>query len=68
MRASGMNTQSATGPSGYTSHAQSIQSDRLSLQSSELAPPAPLQEGDTLACEGGGEGANSDEGTDTLVL
>jgi hypothetical protein len=58
-----------------------IQSARLSLQSSELALPAPspaskccpspfwFQGGGThsLAGEGAG-GANSDEGTDTLVL
>ncbi len=63
------------------SGAQSIQSARLSLQSSELTPPAPSlasecyppppfdPKGDTLAIgkEGLG-GANSDEGTDTLGL
>jgi hypothetical protein len=58
--------------------AQSIQSVKLSLQSSELAPPAPsfaseccpplgFKVGGTLACRIGGGGANSDEGTDTLV-
>jgi hypothetical protein len=37
---------------------------------SECCPPPFGSEGDTLACgkRGEGEGANSDEGTDTLVL
>jgi hypothetical protein len=60
---------------------QSIQSARLSFQSSELGPPAPTRKGmllpppfgskggDTLACGMGvGRGSNSDEGTDTVVL
>jgi hypothetical protein len=59
---------------------QSIQSARLSLQLSELAPPAPspasefcplhmgpMGEPHSLAGEGVG-GPNSNEGTDTLVL
>ncbi len=59
----------------------SIQSARLSLQSSQLAsPPAPslasecwppplwLQGGDTLSCGLGGGRAISEDGTDTLVL
>jgi hypothetical protein len=58
---------------------QGRQSARLSLQSSELAPPAPLPTSECvppLRSKGGthffaGEGAvgaNSDEGTDTLEL
>jgi hypothetical protein len=47
-----------------------IQSARLSVQSSELGPHAPPRPGDTLDCGGGGggEGTNSEVGTDTLVL
>jgi hypothetical protein len=60
--------------------AQSIQSVRLSLQSSELAPLRPLTSkqvlpspplvpGGTHSLSGkGAEGANADDGTDTLVL
>jgi hypothetical protein len=33
-----------------------------------LPPPHWFQGGDTLACGRGGGGANSDEGTDALVL
>ncbi len=57
---------------------QSILNARLSIQSSELGPPAPSQESvvspiwvqgrDGLPCGGGGGGPNSDDGTDTLVL
>jgi hypothetical protein len=60
----------------FYSSAQSIQSARLSLQSSELAPPTPLpaseccppslwfQEGDTLACgRGAGEPIRTREQT-----
>jgi hypothetical protein len=62
---------------GWTPH--TIQSARLSFQSSELGPH-PLTHkivllphfgskgGDTLACEGGGGWTNSDGGTDILVL
>jgi hypothetical protein len=66
----------------FSIYPQSIQSARLSLLSSELAPPAPSlaseccpppfgSGGDTLVCGRGGAGANSDEGTeatDFLVL
>ncbi len=64
----------------YEAQSQSRQCARLSLQSSELASPCPLtrklvvasplwfQGGDTLACGDWAEGANSDEGTETLVL
>jgi hypothetical protein len=57
--------------------AQSTQSARLSLQSSELALPAfslvneccpHPKGGDTLACGRGRGGPNSDEGIDTLLL
>jgi hypothetical protein len=61
---------------------QSIQSARLSFQSSELVPPTPLpspageccsspfesKERDTLAWGERVGGINFDEGTDTLVL
>jgi hypothetical protein len=51
-----------------TPYSQPIRA-RLSLQSSELAPPAhsPASECFPLAVGGGGGGANSDEGTNTLV-
>ncbi len=58
---------------------QNIQSARVSGRSSELAPPTPSTaseyvppgskwRGHTIACGKGVEGANSDEGTDTVVL
>jgi hypothetical protein len=63
--------------SGGHCNAQSRQSARLILQSSELEPPPPCREvflpslvpggGHTRWGERGG-GPNSDEGTDTLVL
>ncbi len=53
---------------------QSVQSARLSNQSSELGPPpltppppGPREETHSLA-GGGGGGPNSDDGTNTLVL
>jgi hypothetical protein len=58
-------------------YAQSIQSARLSVQSSELGSPTPSSAsggctppppGDTLDWGEGVVGPNSDEGTDTLVL
>ena len=63
---------------GSLVRAHSIQHARLSLQSSEFAPPAPHtlasvppppfgSKKDTLAGEGAW-GSNSDEGTVTLVL
>jgi hypothetical protein len=61
---------------GSLVRAHSIQNARLSLQSSEFAPPAPHPQAsvpppfgskDTLAGEGAW-GSNSDEGTVTLVL
>jgi hypothetical protein len=66
-------------PSELGNYTQSRQITRLFLQSSELGPPRPhpqasvsppLVSGGThsLAGEGWGEGPNSDEGTDTVVL
>jgi hypothetical protein len=45
---------------------QSIQSPRLSVQSSELGP-LRVQGGKHTRLRGGGEGPNSDDGTGTLV-
>jgi hypothetical protein len=63
------------GPDICSGKPQSIQNARLSFQSSELpqgsVAPSPFGSmgGDTLVCgEGGGEGPNSDEETNTLVL